>query len=105
MYYLEQPSNEVKLKQQVKQIVEDISKGKDKWDKEEHRKMQEKYEVGPFRKWKIDIARLKEISKLVDEQQAEMHKNRGPYDRQAYGSGKLQKAKELQRLIYEIENG
>lgn len=72
---------------------------------EERLKMLKEWELGPFRKWKLDINRLKEINVQVLKEKKEMHSNRGPYNRKIVGSGKKQRERALEKLKYDIENG
>ena len=84
--------------------MEEIKKGK-KISPEERDKILRRLEIGPYRKWTLDINRIKEIDLKIQEQnKISFGGKRGPYSRGSY-SGKKQRAKELQRLKAEIENG
>jgi hypothetical protein len=81
-----------------------IASNANKVTKEQHLKLLEKWELGPFKKWELDINRLREIEKGVNERSKQMMATRPPYDRKVFNCGKKQKAKELEKLRAEIEN-
>jgi hypothetical protein len=98
------PTENVKLEREVVPIMRIIASNANKVNKEQHLKLLEKWELGPFKKWELDINRLREIEKGVKERSKQMMATRPAYDRKAFNCGKKQKAKALQKLKDEIDN-
>lgn len=80
-----------------------ISSGVNKVTQEQHLKLLERWELGPFKKWELDINRLKEIENNVHEYYKQVVRPE-KYDRKTAGTGKNQRARELEKLKDEIDN-
>ena len=104
-YLLEQLTEDAKILNEVKQVMQNVTKTRNKWTLTNHTEMQKKYEVGPFRTWQLDMERLKGIFQEVEKRKETVYGKRGPYNRHNTGTGKKQRAEELKKLISEIENG
>ena len=78
---------------------------------DERDKLEQKYQIGKYRPYTIDLERIKQLEKETREEYSEImrnaHSNRnyGYFDKNKSGGGKKQLEAERQKLISELENG